>query len=172
MNLIVTCARHLEPETSDELRSIFAEFGDESLEVTKTRMSGILTAKTKLDPLEVIGKIREKIVDEPWSIRYCLRVIPIEQVVETNLEKISSTVVSLMKRVNEKDSYRITVERRDSEISSSELISKIAENIQNKVSLETPNWVALIEILGPKTGIAVLKNNDVFSLEVSKRELL
>ena len=172
MNLIITCARHLEPETSDELHSILAEFGDTDLKVTKTDMSGVLTAKTKLEPLQVIKKIREKILDEPWSIRYCLRIIPIEEVVETKLEEISSKMLSLIKKIGEKESYRITIEKRNSEISSSELISKIAENIQNKVSLEKPDWIALIEILGNKTGISVLKNNDIFSLELSKRELL
>lgn len=172
MNLIITCARHLEPETSDELRSILADFGDENPEITKTSMSGVLTAKTKLQPIQVIKKIREKIVDEPWSIRYCLRIIPIEDVVETNLEEISSKMLSLMKKIDEKESYRITIEKRNSEISSSELISKIAEKIPNKVSLEEPDWIALIEIIGNRTGVSVLKDNDIFSLELSKRELL
>lgn len=172
MNLIITCARHLEPETSEELSAILAQFGDENPKITRTDMSGILTAKTELDPFEVIRKIREKIVDEPWSIRYCLRIIPIEQVVETSLEEIASKVISLMKKVNEKDSYRITIEKRNSEISSTEIISKIADNIQNKVSLEKPDWISLIEILDNKSGVSVLKNNDIFSLEISKRELL
>jgi tRNA acetyltransferase TAN1 len=162
----------LEPETSDELSAILAQYGDENPEITRTDMSGILTAKTELDPFEVIKKIREKIVDEPWSIRYCLRIIPIEQVVETNLEEISSKVISLMKKVNEKDTYRITIEKRNSEISSTEIISKIADNIQNKVSLEEPDWIALIEILGNKAGVSVLKSDDIFSLELSKRKLL
>jgi len=172
LNLIITCARHLEPETSDELRAILTQHGDENPEITRTSMSGILIAKTELDPFEVIRKIREKIVDEPWSIRYCLRIIPIEQVTETDLEEISSKVISLMKKVNEKDSYRITIEKRNSEISSTEIISKIADNIQNKVSLEKPDWIALIEILGNKAGVSVLKSDDIFSLEISKRGLL
>ena len=172
MNLIITCARHLEPETTDELSAVLAQFGDENPEISRTSMSGILTAKTKLIPFEVIKNIREKIVDEPWSIRYCLRIIPIEQVVDTNLEEISTQVFSLMKKVNEKESYRITIEKRNSDISSTEIISKIADNITNKVSLEKPDWIALIEILGNKTGVSVLKSDDIFSLEISKRELL
>lgn len=172
MNLIITCARHLEPETTDELSAVLAQFGDENPEISRTSMSGVLTAKTKLVPFEVIKKIREKIVDEPWSIRYCLRIIPIEQVVDTNLEEISTQVFSLMKKVNEKESYRITIEKRNSDISSAEIISKIADNITNKVSLEKPDWIALIEILGNKTGVSVLKSDDIFSLEISKRELL
>jgi len=171
LNLIITCARHLEPETTDELSAVLAQFGDENPEISRTSMSGVLTAKTKLVPFEVIKNIREKIVDEPWSIRYCLRIIPIEQVVDTNLEEISTQVFSLMKKVNEKESYRITIEKRNSDISSAEIISKIADNITNKVSLEKPDWIALIEILGNKTGVSVLKSDDVFSLEISKREL-
>lgn len=172
MNLIITCARHLESETTIELSEILELFGDESSEIIRTGMSGVLTAKTKLDPFEVIRKIREKINDEPWSIRYCLRVIPIERVVETNFEEISSEVLSLMKKVNENETYRITIEKRNSDISSTEIISKIADNISNKVSLEEPDWIALIEILDKKTGISVLKNDDIFSLELSKRGLL
>lgn len=172
MNLIITCARHLEPETTDELSAVLAQFGDENPEISRTSMSGVLIAKTKLVPFEVIKNIREKIVDEPWSIRYCLRIIPIEQVVDTNLEEISTQVFSLMKKVNEKESYRITIEKRNSDISSAEIISKIADNITNKVSLEKPDWIALIEILGNKTGVSVLKSDDIFSLEISKRELL
>ena len=172
MNLIITCARHLEPETTDELSAVLAQFGDENPEISRTSMSGVLTAKTKLVPFEVIKNIREKIVDEPWSIRYCLRIIPIEQVVDTNLEEISTQVFSLMRKVNEKESYRITIEKRNSDILSTEIISKIADNITNKVSLEKPDWIALIEILGNKTGVSVLKSDDVFSLEISKRELL
>jgi len=172
LNLIITCARHLEPETTDELSAVLAQFGDENPEISRTSMSGILTAKTKLVPFEVIKNIREKIVDEPWSIRYCLRIIPIEQVVDTNLEEISTQVFSLMKKVNEKESYRITIEKRNSDISSTEIISKIADSITNKVSLEKPDWITLIEILGNKTGVSVLKSDDIFSLEISKRELL
>ena len=172
MNLIITCARHLESETTDELRTILTRFGDKNPKISRTNMSGVLTAKTDLDPFEVIKKIQKKIIDEPWSIRYCLRIIPVEQIVDTNFEEICTQVFSLMKKVNEKESYRITIEKRNSDISSTKLISKIAHNIENKVSLKKPDWITLIEILGNKTGVTVLKSNDIFSLELSKRELL
>ena len=32
-------------------------------------------------------------------------------------------------------------------------------------------WVLLIEVLGNKTGISILKNDTIFSLNKSKREL-
>lgn len=162
----------MEPETIVELSKILTFFGDSSPEISKTNMSGVLIAKTKLEPFEVIRRIREKINNEPWSIRYCLRIIPIERIVDADLEKISNEVFSLMKKINENETYRITIEKRNSKISSTKIISKIAENIQNKVSLEEPDWIILIEILEEKAGISVLKNDDVFSLEISKRRLL
>ena len=63
MNLIITCARHLESETTDELSAVLAQFGDENPEISRTSMSGILTAKTKLVPFEVIKNIRQTILD-------------------------------------------------------------------------------------------------------------
>ena len=78
MNLIITCARHLEEDTEEELRDILDELGDSEIEVSISDMSGILTAQTKLDPIEVVKKMKEMLLDQPWSIRYCLRIIPIQ----------------------------------------------------------------------------------------------
>ena len=69
MNLIITCARHLEQETKDEIKGILDEMGDSEPTIIITKMSGILTANTALDPIKVIRKIKERLLDEPWSIR-------------------------------------------------------------------------------------------------------
>ena len=61
MNLILTCARNLEHDAKNEIKQIFEELGDEDSKITITSMSGILTCITKLDPLLVIEKIKEKI---------------------------------------------------------------------------------------------------------------
>ena len=171
MNLIITCARHLEPETEEELSDILEEFGDSDAKVSITKMSGILTAETKLEPIEVVRKIKEMLLDEPWSIRYCLRIIPIQKVVETKLEEIEKTVTYISEQISDGETYRISIEKRNSDLSSQEIISKIANKIKNKVSLEFPDKIVLIEILGNKTGISVLKKVDVLSVEKTKRSI-
>ena len=85
MNLIITCARHLEPETKQEISTILEEIGDSEYSINITNMSGILTVETKLDPIEVIKKIKENVLDEPWSVRYCLRIIPIQKIMAQNV---------------------------------------------------------------------------------------
>ncbi|MBA4454701.1 MAG: RNA methyltransferase, partial [Nitrosopumilaceae archaeon] len=154
MNLIITCARHLEPEASEEITKILEDFGDSEPKITITNMSGILTVKTQLEPVEVVKKIKEMILDEPWSIRYCLRIIPMQKFVDTDIEKIDETVSEISNSITEDDTYRISIEKRNSQMVSQELIKKIAEKFKNKVSLENPDKIIQIEILGGKTGVS------------------
>ena len=171
MNLIVTCARHLESETEEELRDILEGYGDLDANIIITNMSGILIAETKLDPVDVVKKMKEMLLDEPWSIRYCLRIIPIQRIVETKIEEIEKIITEDSKQILDTETYRISIEKRNSEISSQEIISKIANKIKNKVSLEFPDKIILIEILGNKTGISILKTTDILSVEKTKRSM-
>ena len=171
MNLIITCARHLEPETEEELMSILDDLGDSEPKITITNMSGILTAETKLDPIEVVKKIKEMVLDEPWSVRYCLRIIPIQKIVESQIDEIEKAVSEMSKQILDDETYRISIEKRNSDLSSKEIITKIANQIKNKVSLEFPDRIVLIEILGNKTGISILKKSDVLSIEKTKRSI-
>lgn len=171
MNLIITCPRHFEEEASEEVKRILIELGDQEPKIIISSMPGILTGITSLNPIEAIEKIREKILDEPWSIRYCLRIIPIQGVCKTNIKEIEDEILKKIGVIKSEDSYRITIEKRNSKVSSDEIISKIAKNISNKVSLDSPDWVILIEIIGDEAGVSVIRNNNILSVEKTKRSL-
>ena len=171
MNLIITCPRHFEEEASEEIKRILIELGDQEPKIIISSMPGILTGITSLNPIESIEKIREKIIDEPWSIRYCLRIIPIQGVGKTNIKEIEDAILKKTGVIKSEDSYRITIEKRNSKVSSDEIISKIAKNISNKVSLDNPDWVILIEIIGDDAGVSVIRNNNILSVEKTKRSL-
>ena len=171
MNLIITCARHLEPETEEELRDILEELGDSDIKISITNMSGILTAETKFEPIDIVRKIKEMLLNEPWSVRYCLRIIPIQKIIVTKIEEIEKSITELSNQILENETYRISIEKRNSNISSKEIITKIANKINNKVSLDFPDKVILIEILGNVTGISILKKSDILSTEKTKRSM-
>ena len=171
MNLIITCARHLEGDAEEEIIDVLDELGDSDVKISVSSMSGIITVQTKLEPIEVVRKMKETLLDEPWSIRYCLRVIPIQKVVETNIEEIEKTISSISDQIEEKESYKILIEKRNTDISSKEIITKIANGIKNKVSLDFPDKIILIEILGIVTGISILKKSDILSIEKTKRSM-
>lgn len=171
MNLIVTCPRNLEPEAESEIKKILNELDDQEPEIFQTDMRGILMVNTILEPLKIIDWIKNKINDEPWFFRYCLRIIPVQKTTDTDIDKIKQNVMNLKSIIQENDSYRITVEKRNSNMQSSQIINEIAKIIPNKVSLDEPDWVILVEIFGEKTCISILKNDSIFSLEKSKRNL-
>lgn len=171
MNLIITCPRNTEEEAENEIINILKEFDEIDPQITITKMSGILTVTTTNNPIEIIKKIRKKINDEPWYVRYCLRMIPIQGEVKTEIDKITNEVQKLVNCIKKNDSFRITIEKRNSNISSKEIITKIAEKMSNIVSLDHPDWIILIEILGNNTGVSVIKNDDVLSVEIVKRTI-
>ncbi len=166
---MVTCARHFEGETRDEIGAILEELGDSDPQITITEMSGILTVKTAVDPNEIVKKIHEKIEDEPWAMRYTLRAIPIFATVNTDAESIAKAVIEQSHKMKPEDTYRITVEKRHSEISSGEIITQIANQIKNKVSLENYDWIVLVQVVGKISGVSILKDSDILSVEKEKR---
>jgi len=169
LNLIITCARNLESEAKNEIRKILDELGDQEPEILNVGMRGILMVNTIIEPLKIIDWVKNKIIEEPWLIRYCLRIIPIQRITYTEIDKIKQTVIELKDTIQKNDSYRITIEKRNTSISSSEIITEVAEIFPNKVSLNQPDWIVLIEILGNETGISILKDDELFSLDKSKR---
>ena len=169
MNLIVTCARNLESETKNEISKILDELGDQEPEILNVGMRGILMVNTIIEPLKIIDCVKNKIIEEPWLIRYCLRIIPIQRITETEIGKITQNVIKLKDTIQKNDSYRITIEKRNTSISSSEIITEVAKIFPNKVSLNQPDWIVLIEIIGNETGISILKNDELFSLDKAKR---
>ena len=169
MNLLVTCARNLETETKNEIGKILDEIGDQESEILNVGMRGILMVNTNIEPSKIIDWVNDKVVEEPWLIRYCLRMIPIQSVTETDMSKITKDVIKLKDVIQQNDSYRITIEKRNTDMSSTEIITEIAKIFPNKVSLNQPDWIVLIEILGNKTGISILKENEIFSLDKAKR---
>ena len=169
MNLIITCARSLESETKNEISKILDELGDQEPEILNVGMRGILMVNTTIEPSKIIDYVKNKMIEEPWLIRYCLRIIPIQMITETEIDKIKQNVIKLKDTIQKNDSYRITIEKRNTSISSNEIITEIAKIFPNKVSLNEPDLIVLIEILGDKTGISILKDSELFSLDKSKR---
>ena len=167
-NLLVTTTRGNEDNACSEIWYLLKEIGDEKAEVDKTGVSGLIAAKTNIDPFEVIAKFREILRERPYEFRYSLRIIPIERVVKTRLEEIAKVAEELAPRIGENETFRITVEKRFTEISTKDVIEAAASKIERKVNLEKPDKILLIEIVGGLTGISLIKPEDIISVSKEK----
>jgi tRNA acetyltransferase TAN1 len=171
-NLITTSRRHLERRAKEELLAHLKRFGDSEAKAEITNISGILVAITKLDPFYVIAMCKDLIVSEPWQFRHTLRILPVEIVVASDVQDIRNAAIKLAQpKLQPQDTFRVTVEKRHTDISSREIIEEIAELIKNRVNLENPSWIISVEVIGTATGISVLKPNQIFSSVLEKRRM-
>jgi tRNA acetyltransferase TAN1 len=168
-NLLATTMRGNERQMRYELTYLFKdELGDPEPLVGKTGIRGLVVAKTTIDPCTVIEKFRAILHEHPYKFRYALRIIPIEKVVPTTLEEVKRAASELAVNIQENEAFRITVEKRFTNLHSQELIEAAVTGIdttgERKVDLENPDKIMLIEVLGGLTGMALIKPNDVLSV--------
>ena len=169
MNLIITCQRNLEDPTILEVKNMLERFGDVDAIIEKTVFSGIIQVQTSLDNIKVLDDFRELIDDEPWLIKYCSRIIPIQAECESKLDEITSKAIELSHVMKKDQTYRITIEKRHSSLHTKDIISNIADSISNKVSLKNSDWEIIVQILRDKTGISVIPPDTILSVDRQKR---
>ena len=146
------------------------ELGDPAPVADRTGIRGLVAAKSSFNPCEIIEKFRALLQERPYEFRYALRIIPIEKVVPTEIDKIKSVATELAANIKENETFRVTVEKRFTTIHTRELIEAVATNIERKVNLENPDKILLIEVVGGLTGISLIQSEDI--LAVIKEKML
>ena len=71
--------------------------------------------------------------------------------------------------IKKNETYRITVEKRQSSLHTKDIISEIANSLSNKVSLENSDWEIIIQVLRNRTGISIIQPNSILSVNRQKR---
>ncbi|MCD6469938.1 THUMP domain-containing protein [Candidatus Bathyarchaeota archaeon] len=168
-NLLVSTSRGNENNACSEIWFLLGEIGDREAIVDKTEVAGLVVAKTNLDPFKAIEGLRNLLKERPREFRYVLKVVPIEIVVRTRIDEIKKAVARLHYKILENETFRVTVEKRHSEISSRDIIEAAVENLDRKVDLSNPDKIILIEVLGRLTGVSVIKPQDILSITKEKR---
>ena len=169
-NLLVTTARGNERAMTHEILYLLKdELGDAQAQASKTKIRGLIVAKTTIDPIDTIEKFHT-ILPSAYEFRYALRIVPIQRVVPTDLLEIKRASEELAEKIHVNQTFRVTVEKRFTEIHSKDIIEAAAGNIKRKVSLKNPDLILQIQVLGALTGISLLKPNEV--LGVVKEKML
>lgn len=163
-NLIATTERGMELRGAMELRQLLRSLGEPKPTVRRTSVRGVLTAQTGLECARVVERAKDVLRKDPWMFVYLRRILPVERVVDTDLEKIAEAVKPLLERIREGETYRITVEKRRSQLSHREVVEHLAKLVPRRVNLTQPNWVVLVEIVGRRTAVSVLRPSQIFNV--------
>jgi len=170
-NLLVSTSRGNERNTCSEVWYLLCELGDKNAGVDVSPAIGLIVAKTILDPVEVVHKLRIILKEKPWEFRYTLKVTPIQRVVQTDIEEIKKVTADLAREISVGETFRVSVEKRHTSVSGREIIDAVASHIDRKVNLKRPDRIVLVEVLGRFSGISILRPDDVLSTERERRSL-
>lgn len=183
MNLAVTCPRSLEGRASAEILRVIGGMGDAGARARRSSMPGIVLAHTSLDPVLVPREVRRILSDEPWTVRHIHRVIPLQRWMPADADALVAAAAGMAAAsIGAGESYRVTVEKRSSALSSREITARTADAFAAafaatappgapppRVSLGSPDRVILVEIFGGLAGMSVVSPGDVLSVEREKR---
>jgi len=169
-NLLATTSRGNEGDACSELWYLLGEIGDSAPTVDKTGVAGLIAAKTAFNSFDVIEKFRKILHEHPYEFRYMLRIIPVENVVRTDLGEIQRAATELGSKIGKNETFRVTVEKRFTETPTRDIIEAAAANIEREVDLNKPDKILLIEIIGGLTGLSVIKPDEI--LAVMKEKVL
>lgn len=168
-NLVISTSRGNEKNTCSEMWYLLGEVGDRGSFIETTGVIGLVVAKTRLDPVKAIKDLKDLLKERPWEFKYTLKLVPIQRVVEAQLPQLQEAAVALASAIAPKEKFRITVEKRHTDLSSKTIIDSVAKKIERTVSLETPDKIILIEIIGELAGLALMTQEDILSVEKAKR---
>lgn len=169
-NFIATTFRGREADACREMKSLLSELGDDSPRVEISEVSGLIFGLTKLDPISVPQLLSKIVNSDPWKVHLIQRYIPIQEVTETSIDSIVDAAKKLSGLIGKKERFKVMIEKRHSEIDSKELIEKVAALFSQKVDLENPDKIVLIEIVGKVAGLSIIKPQDIFSSVITKRK--
>jgi tRNA acetyltransferase TAN1 len=169
-NLLITTTRGSETHALSETWYLLNQIGDPDPQTDKTKIKGLITAKTTLQPHEAIQKLRNLLKQQPQEFHYILRIIPVQKTVRTDLNEIQQATTQLAQQIRPRETFRITVEKRFTNIPTKDIIEATATDINRKVNLTNPDKIILIEVVGKHTGISILKPTDIISTTKEKPE--
>ena len=163
--LLVSCHRNLEQQTMSEIHYTLTEkigFSKSGIKAKKTGVSGLIAVKLTDDVhlSEIMNQIIALEENESYFL-YCLKIRPIQYAFTLSLESLKSWIEE--RRDYPKGDYRIEISKRHAKYSSGELISACAPSIPNKVNLDHPKWIFLIEIIADQIGISIIPPSHIFS---------
>ena len=170
-DLVISTSRGNEKNTCSEMWYLLGEVGDRGSTIETTSVIGLVVAKTKLNPVKAIHDLRALLKERPWEFKYTLKLVPIQEVVEGSLDVINQAAVTLAEGIEKGENFRITVEKRHTDLSTKTIIDAVAKRIERKVDLEHPDKILLIEVIGQLAGLALIRADDILSIEREKRKV-
>jgi tRNA acetyltransferase TAN1 len=85
------------------------------------------------------------------------------------MEEIEHAVAEQVEVIRNRESFRVSIEKRQSTFSSKDVIDAVASKIPRKVNLQNPHKIVLIEIISQLAGVSIIEPDSILGVEREKR---
>jgi tRNA acetyltransferase TAN1 len=161
---VVTTQRGNERACIREVAMLVEEAGGPEVRLSKTWYPGLIVGTVDGDPVELVRKIRPRVEEDPWDLRFMLKLVPVQKSVQADIEKIKEAVGELSGAIPAESSFKISVNKRGSDLRTAEIIKEAASKVVRKVDLDRPDRIVQIEIIDDVAGISVLREDEILSV--------
>ncbi len=166
-NLLISVPRHFERDARAEFWLLASALGDDMPLSKEIGISGLILGKTRFAPKDFLARVVQFQIQRPqWRFLYLLKMIPIDRIVELDIEVILEVFVDLIREanINSKLKFKVEVKERELKKHKVELIGKLADLLHNPVDLDNPDIILRVEFLGRYCGLSILTPEQVLSL--------
>ncbi len=165
-NILLSCSRFREVESCQELHRLVEEDSKlcELNWCKTTGISSLVVAQVDCDCHDFVQRLTQVVKNMPWSVRELLKIQPIDLVVESSLEAIRAGTQQLAQRMPKDAKFRVNLHRRDTDLARKTLLREVATQFPGEVDLEDFEWICAVEILGPITGLALIREEEILTM--------
>lgn len=168
--LLISTERKGEKSASSEIHFVLSnklEIDESLFKVRLTRVSGLITVALdeSLDSHQLIRRMIALEQQEAYFM-HCLKIRPVDYVMDADIDQFVDHLRG--QSISRTGSFRISVNKRHTPISSMDVISPVADLFpENDVDLDEPDWEIWVEILADILGYAIIEPELVFSTDLA-----
>ena len=161
-NLIVTHEPSHAGSAKEEVEKAFKAIKQKA-KFLKTDIEGVFKLRVS-NPKKIVrslSKLRGKEI-----FNHTFHWVPIDKWVSANIKVMQKEIIKLQKGIKKTEKWKMDLHKRHFEqIHSTELIMKLTEVVDKpKVDLDAPQKIIEVQIIGKKTGLALLNKDEILSL--------
>ncbi|UCE13120.1 MAG: hypothetical protein JSV04_13140 [Candidatus Heimdallarchaeota archaeon] len=168
MSFLISSKRTFERDALSEAYYVVSDVLGHGVRPLKARVPGLAILRLMGDtkPFDVIEEIRQ-FIEERGPLVACLKIVPLEKLIKTDLIKIVENAASLAKaKILPTHSWKVHVRKRQTTLRTFQVVEAVANRIDwGTVNLTHPDFEIRIEIVRDLTGISVMQPH--FELKLS-----
>jgi tRNA(Ser,Leu) C12 N-acetylase TAN1 len=152
-----------------EIAANLERLGDPAPRIEKSGVPGIFVVHTGLDNREVTARCAQLCGAEPQAFRFAIKWVPVDYWCEKDLDAIGRLLLArVAPAIAPDETWALRVEKRGwAEHHTAEIVQRLAEAIDRKVRLKSPDKLVRVDLLRDRAAVSVLRPSEIFSIHAS-----